>query len=279
MLLTDGQANVGVVEPDRLVAMAKGARDQGALTSTIGFGADFDEDLLSEMADAGGGNAHYAPTPDAAPAIFAEEFEGLAATVAQNVSVEIRPGADVEILAVLNDHPATPVPGGVQLALGDAWGGEQRRLVLRLGIPAVVELGPRKVAELCIRWTDVTGVPALHEVSVPVLVNVAPGEQVGDGRADGDVVEEVTVLEAAQAEREARRLADRGDYFGAQNRLSGSASALPRMAPSSARAAELLEQAEAIEASGAAMSPDAWSPSTSKDMHYRSRKSSRRRKP
>jgi Ca-activated chloride channel family protein len=135
VLLTDGRANVGVVETDRLVAMAGGARNQGALTSTIGFGADFDEDLLSAMADAGGGNAHYAPTPDAAPAIFAEEFDGLAATVAQNVSVEIRPGSDVEILAVLNDYPATPVAGGVQLALGDAWGGEHRRLVLRLGHP------------------------------------------------------------------------------------------------------------------------------------------------
>jgi hypothetical protein len=43
------------------------------------------------MADAGGGNAHWAETPDAAPAIFAEELEGLTLVVAQNVSLEIRP--------------------------------------------------------------------------------------------------------------------------------------------------------------------------------------------
>lgn len=177
VLLTDGQANVGVVEPARLVAMTSGARGTGAFTSTIGFGDGFDEDLLSDMADAGGGNAHFAAGPEDAPAIFAEEFDGLASTVAQNVSVEVGPGPDVEVLAVLNDHPATPVPGGLQLALGDAWGGDHRRIVLRLGIPAVAELGPRKVADVCIRWTDVTGVPALHERTLPVLVNVGPVEQ------------------------------------------------------------------------------------------------------
>jgi hypothetical protein len=36
-------------------------------TTTIGFGEDFDEDLLTAMADAGRGGAHYAPTPEAVP--------------------------------------------------------------------------------------------------------------------------------------------------------------------------------------------------------------------
>ncbi|MCI0636284.1 MAG: hypothetical protein L0206_20575 [Actinobacteria bacterium] len=55
-------------------------------TTTIGFGDDFDEDLLTAMPDAGRGNAHYAPTPDAAPAIFAREFEGLLSLVARDAS-------------------------------------------------------------------------------------------------------------------------------------------------------------------------------------------------
>ena len=37
------------------------------------------------------GNTYFAETPEDAPGIFAEEFEGLASLVAQNVSVEIRP--------------------------------------------------------------------------------------------------------------------------------------------------------------------------------------------
>src|ERR671925_398124 len=58
----DGLANVGVTEPERLVALARGAGRDGIGTSTIGFGEGFDEDLLTGMADAAGGNAHYAET-------------------------------------------------------------------------------------------------------------------------------------------------------------------------------------------------------------------------
>jgi hypothetical protein len=100
--------------------------------TTIGFGKDFDEDLLTAMADAGRGNAHYAPTPDAAPAIFTSEFEGLMSLVTQNVSVEIRMSDDVAFLGLLNEFPTVAVPGGVQVQLGDAYGDERRRIVFQL---------------------------------------------------------------------------------------------------------------------------------------------------
>jgi Ca-activated chloride channel family protein len=63
LLLTDGLANVGVTDSGSLVAMARSASDAGVGTTTIGFGHDFDEDLLTSMADAGGGNAHTPPLP------------------------------------------------------------------------------------------------------------------------------------------------------------------------------------------------------------------------
>lgn len=91
LLLTDGLANVGVTDPT-LVSMATSQAEKGICSTTIGFGQDFDEDLLAAMADAGRGNAHYADTPEATPAaIFAQEFEGLVNLVEENVSVEVRP--------------------------------------------------------------------------------------------------------------------------------------------------------------------------------------------
>ena len=106
LLLTDGLANVGVTDAGSLVEMARQRAEASNVgTTTIGFGEDFDEDLLTAMADAGRGNAHYAPTPDAATAIFASEFEGLMSLVAQNVSVEIRVTEDVAFLGLLNEFP------------------------------------------------------------------------------------------------------------------------------------------------------------------------------
>ena len=66
---------------------------------------------------------------DAEPAIFASEFEGLMSLVAQNVSVEIRPSEDVQLLGILNGFPQVAVAGGVQVQLGDAYGEERRRVV------------------------------------------------------------------------------------------------------------------------------------------------------
>jgi Ca-activated chloride channel family protein len=95
LLLTDGLANVGITDPEALVALARQAGDDGIGTTTIGFGLDFDEVLLTRMAQAGGGNAHFAETPEDAPGIFAQESEDLVQLVAQNVSVEIRPREQV----------------------------------------------------------------------------------------------------------------------------------------------------------------------------------------
>src|SRR5919108_942813 len=120
LLLSDGLANVGITDPGRLVALTRAAGNEGIGTSTIGFGADFDEDLLTAMADAGGGNAHFAETPDAAPGIFAEEIEGLTRLAAQNVAVEIRPRPEVEVLGILNEYPHIAVAAGVRISLGDA---------------------------------------------------------------------------------------------------------------------------------------------------------------
>jgi len=78
LLLTDGIANVGITEPARLVALARGGAERGVTTTTIGFGEGFDEDLLTAMADAGRGGARYAASPDDAAAVFAEEADDLA---------------------------------------------------------------------------------------------------------------------------------------------------------------------------------------------------------
>ena len=119
--------------------MARGASDEGVGTTTIGFGEDFDEELLTAIADVAAGNAYFAASPEEAPGIFAQEFEGLTALVAQNLSVEIRPGADVQMLGVLNEYPVVSVAGGLQAQIGDAYAEERRRVVFELAVPKLAD--------------------------------------------------------------------------------------------------------------------------------------------
>jgi Ca-activated chloride channel family protein len=89
VLLTDGQANVGVVEPAKLVGLAQRAQSRSVSTTCVGFGANFNEDLLEQMARAGGGNYWYVEADDQMAGIFEGEIEGLVALAAQNVDIEV----------------------------------------------------------------------------------------------------------------------------------------------------------------------------------------------
>jgi Ca-activated chloride channel family protein len=210
VLLTDGLANQGITSRDDLVSMARRARNAGVSTSTIGFGDGFDEDLLRDMADAGGGSTYFAATPDDAPGIFERELDGLTRVVAQNVTLEVRPGPEVEVVGVLNDYPSLAVDGGVQVELGDAYAGERRRVVLELRIPHLAALGPCAVAELVLRFTAVGDAIEQRTLTIPVVANAVSAAEAADVTPDAEVREEVLVLRSARARDEAIRLADEG---------------------------------------------------------------------
>ena len=221
------------------------------------------------MADAGRGRAYYAAGPDEAPGIFAKEFEGLASIQAQNLSVEIRPAPEVEGVSVISDLPPIVVDGGIQVELGDIYGGELRRLVFRLHIPAIAELGPRVLGEVVVRWTSI-GAKTVEMVqkTIPIGVNLVTSSEAGTVGPDLDVIEEVTVLSAVRARRLARERADRGDLGGASAVLRESADQLRAMAPGSARAFELRDDAADLDRSATVMAVS-YDSAASKHLHYR----------
>ena len=97
LLLTDGLANVGITAPDELAKHARELRARGVSTSTFGVGNDFDERLLQELADAGGGHFYYiADAPQIRDAITSEVGETLE-TVARDVALEITARDDIRI--------------------------------------------------------------------------------------------------------------------------------------------------------------------------------------
>jgi Ca-activated chloride channel family protein len=268
LLLSDGHANVGIVDASELAAIAKVAADDGIGTTTIGFGGGFDEDLMTAMADAGGGSAYFAATVDEAAGIFAQEFDDLVRVIAQNLSVEIRPTADVDVVEVLNDYPHVGVPGGVQLQLGDAYGEERRRVVFSLHVPRLEVLGPVRVADLVVRYVSLGDEIAAHELHLPVLVNLVAADEAAAAGPDAEVVEEIVILKSARAQAEARTLAMEGRIDEATSLLHARADDLRRIAPASARAEELLQQADEMQGFGDTMSLGAFDAMHAKQMRY-----------
>jgi Ca-activated chloride channel family protein len=210
VLLTDGQANQGVVDVGQLVSMS-GAGSAGRVSTTcIGLGPNFNEDLLEPMARAGGGNYWFVEGDDQMTAIFENEIKGLVALSAQNVEVTVRlTHPRTAGVTLLQSLPMTQLPDGSRrITIGDLYATSPRTLGLRFHVDSVAELLETQVAEVTIEADVMTAQGIVHRtITMPVMANL-------DGTDHVEPVVEDTMLEfqAAQAREEAIRLADRGEF-------------------------------------------------------------------
>jgi Ca-activated chloride channel family protein len=248
LLLTDGQANAGVTDPADLVRMTRGAAEHGIATTTIGFGDGFDEDLLTAMADAGRGAAHYAASPDDAAEVFADEADDLAALAAQNITVAIRrTHPNLTGVEILGDWPVEPDGEALRIVMGDAYAGRTRRLVLALDVAGLPDLGPCHVADLTLEYTSLADQVEQHTLHLPVTVHVADAAAAEAAGIDVEVREEVAILVAARAQQQAIDAVDRGDIATAQMYLRSAADQLRGISDTSARPEEFLDRAAELD--------------------------------
>jgi Ca-activated chloride channel family protein len=98
ILFTDGVANVGVTDPDQIAADALAFNQQGIFVSTIGLGLDFNDELLSTLAEQGKGNYHFISDAEEMERVFRQEAAGLVQTVATDVwlTVELATGTQLQ---------------------------------------------------------------------------------------------------------------------------------------------------------------------------------------
>jgi Ca-activated chloride channel family protein len=213
VLLTDGQANAGITDVPRLVAMSAAGSGNRVSTTCIGLGAGFNEDLLEPMARQGGGNYWYVETDDQMGGIFESEIEGLVALAAQNVEIEVAlTHPRVAGVSFLQSYPIEATAEGVwRVTLGDLYATSPRALGLVFHVEDVEQLGRLQVGQVRIEADVVSEQGIEHRVVVmPVVANL-------DGADHIEPLVEQTMLrfQAAQAREEAIRQADRGDLDGA----------------------------------------------------------------
>ena len=243
VLLTDGLANVGITKPDQLLRLCRTACGAGITTTTIGFGADYDEKLLRGMADAGGVNTWYIERADQAAGVFAEELEGLLTLCAQTVAVEIRPSDAVTLTAIRHQYPTTTLgTSGARLEIGDVYAREPKSVLVEFFVPVLLDeqgdAGDVRLAEIALTahvLTDGGGVER-QEITFPVVARLTAKDH-----AEPEVRREMRLLDAAKAREDALRLRDEGDFGGAATvlRCMSVAMAAP---PAGVDVAELREQ-------------------------------------
>lgn len=261
VLFTDGQANQGITDITRLGNVTRGAVENGGVsTSCFGFGADFNGDLMKEMARAGRGNFWYIEQLDQMSPVFDEEIEGLVSLAAQNVEIELRLlDPRVQGVTFLQDYTVGRTPDGrFVVLLGDVYATAPRLLGVRFHVEHPEALGKAKLAEVKVRADVVRAAGIEHtEMTMPVVANL-------DGEDHVEPVVERTLLrfEAAQARAEAAKQADRGDFAGAAKRLIDAAM---QLLPHSKHDKSIAEEVGDLQAQAERIRERKWD---DKDRHY-----------
>lgn len=202
LIVSDGHANAGVTEPDRLRQVASTALAGSVVTSTLGLGLGYDEVLLDAITRAGNGQHRFAPDIDTAVAELQQTVADLLDVSALATTVRITPiGEAIDAIRVHQDLPVWREPGALVINVGDLYSGEERKLLISLAVPAVSALGTCQIADITIDFTAV-GDLAEHHVVIPVSVNVVPGDQ-----ARGQVPNPVVQVERLLAQTDAAKKA------------------------------------------------------------------------
>ncbi|MGD9588581.1 MAG: VWA domain-containing protein [Pyrinomonadaceae bacterium] len=215
ILITDGLANVGLTDPDRIVDHARGLAEKGVTTSTIGIGRDFNEDLLLRMAEAAGGNGWYVQEPEDMARIFETELSGLLRLIGESVKLEVEPAAGVRVVEVLNDFETD---GSGRFVLPNLQAGSPLKVVFRLSVPPR-EMGTSlDLAAFRLHYT-LQGTDQVEAVSASCSVTFDSADAAAAVPANVAVVEAVQMLINARARREMVDAIDRGDRDGAHQVL------------------------------------------------------------
>ncbi|MBL4633020.1 MAG: VWA domain-containing protein [Kofleriaceae bacterium] len=132
LLLTDGQASVGITDKSKLCAISEAVFQAGVTLTTMGLGQGFDDELLMEMAQQGHGGYYYLAAPEDIPAAFGRELEGVFSISAQNTELKLLPHPDIDSVELLHSLPSRPFPDGLSIQVGDLSSGAPRQILVRL---------------------------------------------------------------------------------------------------------------------------------------------------
>ena len=89
IILSDGHANEGITDPGELREHAAELRLRGVLTSTLGIGDGYDEQLLQGIAESGGGRLHDAEHAVEISSVLLGELDDIFGTVIEDTQVTL----------------------------------------------------------------------------------------------------------------------------------------------------------------------------------------------
>ncbi len=244
LILTDGENEHGSNE--RCLKFAKLAADYGLTINALGFGDHWNQDILEQIADAGGGSLTYIERSEDVLGEFSRLFQRMQTVGLTNAQMILELSDNVTLanlkpLAQVSPDviELEPVMEGnqIKVRLGDLMVDLSRQILVNLYIQALPE-GTHTIGTLQIRYDDPsTGEEGLMSDPVPVEVTA-----IADHTPQNDEVVQQQVLTLAKYRQTqiAEQKLEGGDRSGAATMLQTAANTALQMGDK--RAATVLQE-------------------------------------
>lgn len=211
LLLSDGCANVGPNDLETLARHCATIAEAGVSTSTYGLGLNFNENIMTGMAEAGQGQSHYGQAAEDLMDPFQQEFDLISALIARRLRLHLVPVPGVKI-RILNGYAQTV--DGATILPDLAIGGEVWAL-LEIDIPESMTcraIGDElKLLEAKVEYRDIEGAEGRTE-SVTCALRLLRPDQFAAAALSETVIARTTELRVARLQEAAADAARRNDW-------------------------------------------------------------------
>jgi len=196
LLLSDGQTNQGKTDRTEIAQHVGALLERGVVTSALGIGNGYDEELLGAIAEAGGGNLHDAAEASEIGAIALGELQAGRAALVERICLRLSVPANVRA-EVVGPWSHVAVPGAIEVMAGSIMPERTRKIVFRLYCSSGVT-GSSILLGLTAAGTSPEGDALIEAVPVEVDLRLARSNENNAQRRD--MARSLAVVEAWQAD-------------------------------------------------------------------------------
>jgi len=219
ILMSDGLANVGPAKPDDLGRLGTSLLKEGISVTTCGVGTDYNEDLMTRLAQSSDGNTYFVEDSGDLPRIFAAELGEVLSVVAREVKIIIECKDGVKPVRIIGREGVVR-GNSVELYLNQLYGGQEKYALVEVEVPPTAH---DKTRDLCVARVDYENM--LTQKSGAATANAqakfSREEEKVQKSANVAVQNDWYVNRIAEAKDEAVDLSDKGENEKAAQVLKG----------------------------------------------------------
>ena len=153
ILLSDGLANVGPSSPSDLARLGTALVKEGISVTTIGIGTDFNEDLMTQLAERSDGNHYFVESSRDLPRIFAAELGDVLSVAARDIQIEISCPEGVRPLRVIG-REGSVYNNKVVIQLNQLYGGQEKYALIEVQVESGQEGQLKQLAHAQLKYDN-----------------------------------------------------------------------------------------------------------------------------